>query len=58
MNIKIVVMCWIKEKQIAHETVELNEEQLLDVLRGYRPPVFKTPVDKQYNWELRKIIFD
>ena len=58
MKIKVVVMCWIKGKQDAHEVVELDEDGLLDVLRGDKPSVFKTPPDKQHHWELRKVEFD
>lgn len=57
VNIKVVAMCWVKGKQKAHEVVELDEDGLLDVLRGARPPVFKTPLDKQYHWELREVHF-
>lgn len=58
MNIKIVAMCWIKGKQDAHESVEINEEQLMDVLRGAAPAIFQTPVDQQHHWELRKVAFE
>lgn len=58
MNIKIVVMCWIKGKQKAHEVVALNENELLEVLRGGKPSVFKTPPEKQVHWELRQVTFE
>lgn len=55
MNIKITVMCWIKGKQDAHEVVELDEDQIMDALRGSVAAVFKTPMEEQYHWELRKV---
>ena len=58
MNIRITVMCWIKGKEEAHEIVDLDEEQLLDVLRGCVHSVFKTPPEQQRHWELRTVTFD
>lgn len=57
MNIKLQVMCWIRGKESAHEVVEINEEQLLEILRGAAKPVFKTPIEKQFHWELRQVSF-
>ncbi len=57
VNIKITAMCWIKGKADAHETVELDDDQLMDVLRGAKPSVFKTPPEDQYHWELREVMF-
>lgn len=57
MNIKLVVMMWVKGNPIAHEIVELNEERLLDILRGAQPLPFDTPVKKQDHWELREANF-
>jgi len=58
MNIRVTVMCWIKGKEDAHEIVDLDEDGLLDALRGETPSVFKTPPDKQIHWELRTVTFD
>ena len=55
MDIEITAMCWVLGKQEAHETAQLNEHQLLEVLRGAAPPVFKTPPAEQVHWELREI---
>ena len=55
MKIKITAMCWIKGSVTAHETVELDAEQIMDVLRGAKPAVFDTPVEDQYHWELREV---
>ncbi len=57
MKVRIIVMCWIAGKQKAHEVVALDEDQLLEVLRGAKPSVFKTPPDKQVHWELREVNF-
>jgi hypothetical protein len=58
MNIKIVAMCWIKGKEDAHERVELDQEAIMDVLRGATPSIFKTPVNQQYHWELCQVTFE
>jgi hypothetical protein len=42
MNIKLILACWVAGKDEAHEEVEINEDELLDVLRGAAGPVPKT----------------
>jgi hypothetical protein len=58
MNIKLILACWVAGKDEAHEEVEINEDELLDVLRGAAGPVFKTQVADQHHWELCCVQFE
>lgn len=49
---KIVVACWIASKDEGHEVVELDEDGLLDLVRGAATSAFETPPNEQSHWEV------